>query len=138
MYLLRETFIYCFINYLYNTYSQSWKLQYFFREAGHNLILVRCWIRGHYRELTKSNEVTCNHCNLEIIVNVQYLDILHKHLVEAHPDKLTEEEKKNVKVSWVWDYFTLGDSRATCNLCGISLSSRRLSNLIIHLKLTHQ
>ncbi|KYN40793.1 hypothetical protein ALC56_04833, partial [Trachymyrmex septentrionalis] len=103
----------------------------------HNLILVRCWIRGHYRELTRSNEVTCNHCNLEIIVNVQYLDILHKHLVEAHPDKLTEEEKKNVKVSWVWDYFTLGDSKTTCNLCGISLNTRRISNLSRHLKLAH-
>ena len=31
------------------------------------------------------------------MLHVRRLDILHKHLVETHPDKLTVEEKKEVK-----------------------------------------
>jgi len=60
-------------------------------------------------------------------------------LVEAHPDKLTEEEKKEDKFFWIWDYFTLkGDSIATCNLCNKSVSSKYTNNLKNHLKIMHK
>ncbi|KYN39791.1 hypothetical protein ALC56_05836, partial [Trachymyrmex septentrionalis] len=108
------------------------------KEEEDNLIPTRRWIREHYTKLRK-NGVTCNHCNDKYIIEVRHLYILHKHLVEAHPDKLTEEEKKEDKFFWIWDYFTLkGDSIATCNLCNKSVSSKYTNNLKNHLKITHK
>ncbi|KYN50728.1 hypothetical protein ALC56_02839, partial [Trachymyrmex septentrionalis] len=99
---------------------------------------VRRWIRGHYTKITKINKVSCNHC-LKNLIYVNRLDILHKHLVKTHPEKLTEEEKKDVKVNWTWDYFTLSaESKATCKICEGIMSSKTIDNLTNHLKTMHK
>ncbi|XP_011059785.1 PREDICTED: uncharacterized protein LOC105149213 [Acromyrmex echinatior] len=56
-----------------------------------------------------------------------------------HPDKLPEEEKKEVKFHWAWDYFTLkGDVWAICNICKRIFYSKTVSNLTQHLKRIHK
>ena len=95
-------------------------------------------MRGHYTKLTRSDQVACNHCNDTYSMHVRHLRNLHKHLVEAHPDKLTDEEKKEDKFLWYWDYFTLKDDSITCNLCNKSLSSKHLNSLKSHLKIMHK
>ncbi|KYQ54047.1 hypothetical protein ALC60_09177 [Trachymyrmex zeteki] len=112
---------------------------YFFREAADNLIPIRRWIRGHYSKLTRNNEATCNHCNKKINVYITHLFFLHTHLVISHPDKLTEEEKKEVKFHWTWDYFTLkDDTEATCVICKATINCTSPTNLKRHLKRVHK
>ena len=73
------------------------------------------------------------------MIYVNRLDNLHKHLVKAHPEKLTEEEKKDVEVNWTWDYFKLSaDSKATCKICKGIMSSKTIDNLTDHLKSMHK
>ena len=111
---------------------------YFFRDAADHVIPVRRWIRGHYTKLT-NDEIICNHCNDKYIIHIRHLQILHLHLRAIHPDKLTEEEKKEVKFHWAWDYFTLkGDVRATCNICKKIMSCKNVSHLTRHLKNVHK
>ncbi|KYQ51716.1 hypothetical protein ALC60_09204 [Trachymyrmex zeteki] len=87
-------------------------------EAADNFIPVRCWIREHYTKLTRSNEATCNHCNAKFVIHISNLIILHKHLVEAHPDKLAKEQKNEIKFHWIWDhYIAKSDREASCNRC---------------------
>ena len=60
-----------------------------------NQIPVCRWIHGYYTKLTKINEALCNpynHKYISYIIYVKRPETLHKHLVEAHPNKLTEEE----------------------------------------------
>ncbi|KYQ49636.1 hypothetical protein ALC60_11290 [Trachymyrmex zeteki] len=64
---------------------------------------------------------------------------LHKHLVKAHPDKLTEEEEKEDKFHWTWDYFILkDDTEATCVICEVIISYSRTNYLKRHLKRIHK
>jgi len=81
------------------------------REVEENLIPVCRWIRGYYPKLTKSNEAVCNQYNHKYIslyiIYAKRTNTLHKHLVEAHPDKLTKEGKKEVE--FYWDYSTWED-----------------------------
>ena len=45
------------------------------------------------------------------------LAILHDHLVKKHPDILLEEEKREDKFDWCWDYFIAkSDREATCKM----------------------
>jgi len=116
-------------------YNHSEKL--FFRKESDNFIPVRRWMRGHYTKLTRSDGITCNHCNDKYSIASPSL-FLHKHLVEAHPDKLTDEEKKEDKFFWTWDYFTIeDDSDATCKICETTIRYTKTYNLTQHLK-THK
>ncbi|XP_011053866.1 PREDICTED: uncharacterized protein LOC105145764, partial [Acromyrmex echinatior] len=105
------------------------------------LIPVCRWIRGHYTKLTSGNQAKCNHC-AEITIytsNNRSLANLHEHLVKRHPDILSEEEKKEDKFDWAWDYFIAkSDREATCKLCGSSITYRRVFQLKSHLKRIHK
>ncbi|XP_018308803.1 uncharacterized protein [Mycetomoellerius zeteki] len=74
-------------------------------EAQNDFLPFRLWMREHYTKLTRCNEARCNHCNEKFNIDVHQLAALHKHLIEAHPDKLAEEEKNEVKFHWAWDYY---------------------------------
>ncbi|XP_018308801.1 uncharacterized protein [Mycetomoellerius zeteki] len=107
-------------------------------EAGDNFIPARRWIRGHYTKLTKSNKARCNHCTEKFIMHFKCSAVLHKHLVNAHPDKLTEEEKKEVKFHWTWDYFILkGDKKAICKECKKIIKYSNTIQLKDHLEKIH-
>ncbi|KYN39792.1 hypothetical protein ALC56_05837 [Trachymyrmex septentrionalis] len=122
-----------------NTSNLRSHLKIMHKEAAHNLIPVRRWIRGHYTKLTESDKATCNHCNDHFDILIRHLFILHKHLVEAHPDKLTEEEKKEVKFFWIWDYFNIkNDANAICKICETTVRYTRAENLKRHLKNIHK
>ncbi|EGI58071.1 hypothetical protein G5I_13855 [Acromyrmex echinatior] len=78
-------------------------------------------------------------CTEEIGTLNEHLHILHFHLRAIHPDKLTEEEKKEVKFHWAWDYFTLKDDvRATCNICKKIIKCKDVSQLRQHLSHIHK
>ena len=81
-----------------------------------NFIRVRHWIREHYIKLTKYNIARCNYCNVKFTIHNRYLANLHKHLVKKHSEKLNEEQKKEDKFHWTWDYFIpKSDTEAICN-----------------------
>ncbi|XP_018313630.1 uncharacterized protein, partial [Mycetomoellerius zeteki] len=72
-------------------------------------------------------------------IHITYLCTLHKHLVEAHPDKLTEGEKNKVKFNWTWDYYIAKSNReATCRLCKVTVRYTYVSDLKYHLKTNHE
>ena len=110
------------------------------QEVDDILIPVRRWIRGNYTQLTSSNGAKCNHCNAEItIYKNRSLAILHEHLVKTHPDILSEEEKKEDKFDWSWDYFIAkSDTEATCKKCDARIKYRSVSCLKSHLKHIHK
>ncbi|KYQ49120.1 hypothetical protein ALC60_11819 [Trachymyrmex zeteki] len=90
-------------------------------------------------DANKDVEARCIHCNGKFIVYVNKLKTLHKHLVEVHADKLTEEEKKEVKLYWAWDYFTLKDCTiAMCNICQATIRCKQISSLKNHLSRIHK
>jgi len=101
--------------------------------------LAHRWIYRHYTKLTRNNEVTCNYCNRKFVIDISRLVNLCKHLVEAHPNKLTEDEKKDMKFYWTWDYFTLkSDSNATCTICKKLINCTSVQNLKEHLRNVHK
>ena len=94
------------------------------QEVDDILIPVRRWIRGHYTKLTSSNEAKCNHCNEKFTIHKNRLAILHEHLVKIHPDILSEEEKKEDKFDWCWDYYIAkSDREAICKKCDSTVST---------------
>ncbi|EGI67658.1 hypothetical protein G5I_03702 [Acromyrmex echinatior] len=100
------------------------------QEVDDILIPVRRWIRGHYTKLTSSKEAKCNHCNL-FYMNIWWRDI--------HPDILSEEEKKEDKFHWTWDYFIAkSDTEATCKKCDKTIKYHSVTNLKNHLKRIHK
>ncbi|XP_018350030.1 PREDICTED: uncharacterized protein LOC108753169 [Trachymyrmex septentrionalis] len=101
-----------------------------------NFIPVRRWIRGHYTKLTSSNKTKCNHCSKKFTIHKnQFLDFLHKHLVKTHPDILIEEEKKEDKFHWTWDYFIAeSNTQAKCKQCALTIKYYSITNLKSHLK----
>ena len=102
-------------------------------------IPVRRWIRGHYTKLTSNNEAKCNHCAEITIYNNRYLADLHEHLVKRHSDILSEEEKKEDKFDWSWDYFIAkSDTEATCKICDLTIKYYSVSGLKNHLKHIHK
>ena len=55
--------------------------------------------------------------------------------MKAHPDILSEEEKKEDKFYWTWDYFIAkSDTETTCILYNATIASKLTSRLILHLK----
>ncbi|XP_012061977.1 PREDICTED: uncharacterized protein LOC105625246, partial [Atta cephalotes] len=110
------------------------------QEAENIIIPVRRWIRGHYTKLTSSNVARCNHCNVQIFIHKnKSLAILHKHLVKRHSDKLNEEQKKEDKFHWIWDYFIAeSDIEATCKECNLTIKYQSVSCLKKHLKRIHK
>jgi len=110
------------------------------QEAENIIIPVRRWIRGHYTKLTSSNVTRCNHCNKQFsIPKKRHLAILHKHLVKAHSDKLNEEQKKEDKFHWTWDYFTAeSNTEATCKECNLPIKYQSVTCLQKHLKRMHK
>ncbi|XP_018306275.1 uncharacterized protein [Mycetomoellerius zeteki] len=100
-------------------------------------IPVRRWIRKNYTKLT-TNKAQCNHCSE--VFSYKYVPELPCHLRLVHPDKLTEKEKEDRKISWIWDYFTPGNNTsAICNICNKTyniVSTTRCLNL--HLKRVHR
>ena len=109
------------------------------QEVDDILIPVRRWIRGHYTKLTSSKEAKCNHCNVKNIICKHRLAILHEHLVERHSDKLSEEEKKEDKFHWTWDYFIAkSDTEATCKKCDKTIKYHSVTHLKNHLKRIHK
>ncbi|XP_018303211.1 uncharacterized protein, partial [Mycetomoellerius zeteki] len=104
-------------------------------EAADDLVPVRRWIRVHYTKMTRNNEARCIHCDGKFIIYMKNLAILHKHLVEAHADKLTKEEKNDMKFHWTWDYFTRKEDReSTCKLCKARINHNNNQNIVRSLK----
>ena len=109
------------------------------QEVDDILIPVRRWIRGHYTKLTSNNEAKCNHCAEITIYNNRSLANLHEHLVKRHPDILSEEEKKEDKFDWSWDYFIAkSDTEATCKKCDLTIKYRTITQLQRHLAYYHK
>ena len=76
-----------------------------------------------------------DYCNAKFNIHNRSLAILHKHFVKAHPDILSEEEKKEDKFYWTWDYFIAkSDTETTCIICNATIGSKLTSRLILHLK----
>jgi len=100
-----------------------------------NFIPVRRWIREHYTKLTNSYKAKCNYCNKEYNIR-RSLENLHKHLVKKHSEKLNEEQKKEDKFHWTWDYFIpKSDTEAICKKCNRTFKYHKvISNLERHLK----
>ncbi|XP_018307403.1 uncharacterized protein, partial [Mycetomoellerius zeteki] len=104
----------------------------------YDLIPIRRWMREHYTKLTR-NRARCNHCNERFIIHEKHKRSLHKHLTEAHPDQLTEEEKNEVKFDWTWDYYMAkSNTEATCGLCKVTVRYTFVSDLKYHLKRNHE
>ncbi|KYQ48245.1 hypothetical protein ALC60_12715, partial [Trachymyrmex zeteki] len=103
-----------------------------------NLIPIRRWMREHYTKLTRK-KARCNHCNVKLSIRLGYLHILHKHLVDAHPEKLTEQEKNEEKFYWIWDYYIVkSNTEATCILCKLIIRYTITNKLKMHLKKNHE
>ncbi|KYQ52558.1 hypothetical protein ALC60_08321 [Trachymyrmex zeteki] len=95
-------------------------------------------MREHYTKLTR-NRARCNHCNDKFNIHIPHLHILHKHLVEAHPEKLTEGEENEVKFHWIWDYYIAkSNTEATCKLCKVIVRCKNTYSLNHHLKRNHE
>ena len=76
-----------------------------------------------------------DYCNAKFNIHNRSLAILYKHVVKAHPDILSEEEKKEDKFYWTWDYFIAkSDTEPTYILCNATIWSKLTSRLILHLK----
>ncbi|KYQ58868.1 hypothetical protein ALC60_02126, partial [Trachymyrmex zeteki] len=104
----------------------------------YDLIPIRRWMREHYTKLTR-NRARCNHCNEKFDIHLNRLCTLHKHLVEAHPDKLTEGEKNEVKFNWTWDYYIAkSGTEALCKLCKVIVRYKNVTQLKNHLKRNHE
>ena len=72
---------------------------------------------------------------LQCKIGYTSLAILHKHLVEKHLDKLKEEQTKEVKFHWTWDYFIAeSDAQAKCKQCALTIKYYSITNLKCHLK----
>ncbi|XP_018312424.1 uncharacterized protein, partial [Mycetomoellerius zeteki] len=107
-------------------------------EAQNNFVPVRLWMRGHYTKLKRNKETRCIHCNGKFITSITNLSILHKHLIETHPDKLTEEEKNEVRFHWAWDYYIEKSStEITCKQCKATIRYKKVNDLKEHLKRKH-
>ncbi|XP_018313631.1 uncharacterized protein, partial [Mycetomoellerius zeteki] len=104
----------------------------------YNLIPIRRWMREHYTKLTR-NRARCNHCNEKFSICLSHLHTLHKHLVEAHPDKLSEAEENEVKFHWIWDYYIAkSNTEASCKLCKVIVRCKTTNCLNRHLKRDHE
>ena len=104
-----------------------------------NFIPVRLYIRKHYTKLIRNKMAKCNHCNAKFTIRNKSLAYLHKHLVKAHPDKLNEEQKKEDKFHWTWDYFIAeSDIYARCKICKLTIKYNLVKYLKNHLKIIHK
>ncbi|XP_011065259.1 PREDICTED: uncharacterized protein LOC105152590 [Acromyrmex echinatior] len=103
-----------------------------------DFIPVRLYIRKHYTKLPKNN-ARCNYCNVKFTIHMNRLAILHDHLVKKHPDILSEEEKREKKFDWCWDYFIAKSNReATCKICDSTIKYHTACDLKRHLKRIHE
>jgi len=131
---MKHSFIASTITFIICTANQK----YFFREAEDNVIPVRRWIRRHYTRLTISS-LQCNHCNKRFIMCIYRLDVLRRHLLVVHPDKLTAKKKKEVKFYWTWDHFTeKTDREVICKHCKVTVRYRHTTHLKEHLIIHHK
>ncbi|KYQ53306.1 hypothetical protein ALC60_07542, partial [Trachymyrmex zeteki] len=104
-----------------------------------DLVPVRCWLRVHYTKMTRNNEARCIHCDGKFIIYIKNFANIHKHMVDAHPEKLTEEEKNEVKLHWTWDYYIAkSNTEATCELCKVTVKSKNITALKHHLRRNHE
>ncbi|XP_018053023.1 PREDICTED: uncharacterized protein LOC108690311, partial [Atta colombica] len=87
-----------------------------------------------------SNVARCNHCKVQFLIHKnRSLAILHEHLVKRHSDKLNEEQKKEDKFHWTWDYFIAdSDIEAICKKCNSTIKYQSVSCLKKHLKRMHK
>lgn len=64
------------------------------------------------------------------IISMYKLSTLYKHLVELHPEKLTEEEKNETKFYWVWDYYIArSNTEAICKQCEVTIRYKEAIDL---------
>ncbi|KYQ55647.1 hypothetical protein ALC60_05454, partial [Trachymyrmex zeteki] len=104
-----------------------------------DLVPVRRWIRVHYTKMTRNNEARCIHCDGKFIIYMKNFANIHKHMVDAHPEKLTEKEKNEVKFHWIWDYYIAkSNTEATCKLCKVTVRSQYITALKYHLRRNHE
>ena len=104
-----------------------------------DFIPARLYIRKHYTKLPKNNAARCNYCNAKFTTQNRSLAHLHEHLVKRHPDILSEEEKKEDKFDWSWDYFIAkSDTEATCKKCDSTIKYHLVTHLKNHLKRIHK
>jgi len=67
------------------------------------------------------------------------LDVLRRHLLVVHPDKLTAKKKKEVKFYWTWDHFTeKTDREVICKHCKVTVRYRHTIHLKEHLIIHHK
>ena len=104
-----------------------------------NFIPVHLWIRKLYTKLPRNNSTRCNYCNAIFTMQNKSLANLHEHLMKTHLDKLSEEEKKEDKFHWTWNYFIAeSDTKATCTKCDITITNYSVTDLKMHLKRIHK
>ncbi|KYQ59963.1 hypothetical protein ALC60_00984, partial [Trachymyrmex zeteki] len=90
---------------------------------------------GDDMDANKDVDARCIHCDGKFIINMENLAPIHKHMVDAHPEKLTEEEKNEVKFHWAWDYLTRKrDRESTCKLCKARIRHNNKQNILRNLK----
>jgi len=100
-----------------------------------NKIRIRKYLRKHYIQMKYI--AICRYCSLQIPCKSYYIK-LFIHLKNEHSKVLTEQQKRDQNVHWVWDYFTpITQKRAQCNICNGTLSSVDIINLTRHLD-THR
>ena len=105
-----------------------------------NKLPVREWLRKHYIESENRNFAICRHCSSQIPYRKNFIN-LHYHLCHIHSDNteaLTEEQKRDRNVHWVWDYFIpKSHKEAECHICSAILHSNYIITLTKHLN-THR
>ena len=93
-------------------------------------------------DITQNYQEVMNFCAITVMENslVGKFVFLLKHLVELHPYKLTEEEKKEVKFHWIWDHFIAKTyTEAICKHCKVTIRhSGSIRTLKKHLKQYHK
>jgi len=99
-----------------------------------NKLPVREWLRKHYIQAKIKSKAICRHCSKKIFYKrYNYFYLLH-HLTNIHSEVLTEEQKRDENVDWVWDYFIPKENtKARCNLCNRFVDFNLLYNLDLHL-----
>ena len=100
-----------------------------------NKLPVREWLRGHFTQSEDRLSAICRHCSTKIFCKRKFIKLLY-HLCYRHLEVLTEKQKKDRNVHWIWDYFTpKANKKAQCNMCNrlILVDYKNFVNLEIHL-----
>ena len=85
-------------------------------------VRARKSLRKHYKPSKVDYFAICKYCLSEISYNNNYPALL-VHLTIYHTELLTEAEKTNRHIQWIWDYFTPTSYGGRCNICHSKIKS---------------